>query len=183
MYRLTRILTLAAFMLTTALLTQLAAQSAASDNPRDTVPENTPFDVPYGQPISLERAQSVLAAAIGEARKHNWKVSFSVYDSGGNVVALARMDGAQLSSPSIAEHKARSSVTFRRPTIFYENGIHSNQLYQLSVDGVIASRGGIPLIEGGKLIGAIGAAGGAGSQDQMCAEAGAAIISSQQKNP
>ncbi len=99
------------------------------------------------------------------------------------MVALARMDGAQLSSPEVAEHKARSSVTFRRPTIFYETGIRNNQLYQLSVDGVIASRGGIPLIEGGKLIGAIGAAGGAGSQDQMCAEAGAAVINSEQKRP
>jgi len=46
----------------------------------------------------------------------------------------------------------------------------------LTLDGVIGSRGGIPLVEGGKLIGAIGLSGGAGSQDEVCAKAGAAVI-------
>ena len=54
--------------------------------------------------------------------------------------------------------------------------MQSGTLYQLSLDGVIASRGGIPLIEDGKLIGAIGASGGAGAQDEACAKAGAAAL-------
>jgi glc operon protein GlcG len=46
----------------------------------------------------------------------------------------------------------------------------------VTIDGLIGSRGGIPLVEGGKLIGAIGGSGGTGSQDEVCAKAGAAII-------
>ena len=67
-------------------------------------------------------------------------------------------------------------MTFRRETKVFENGVQGGLTYQLSLDGVIASRGGIPLVEGGKLIGAIGVSGGAGSQDEVCAKAGAAVI-------
>ena len=48
--------------------------------------------------------------------------------------------------------------------------------YMITLDDVIASRGGIPLVEGGKIIGAIGCSGGTGSQDEVVAKAGAALI-------
>jgi Haem degrading protein HbpS-like len=48
--------------------------------------------------------------------------------------------------------------------------------YFLAVDGVIASRGGIPLIEKGSIIGAIGVSGGTDSQDEIVSKAGAAVI-------
>jgi glc operon protein GlcG len=87
------------------------------------------------------------------------------------------MDGAQLGSIAVAEHKARTAVKFRRPTKAFEDGIQKNDFkYQLSLDDVIASRGGIPLIEDDKLIGAIGCSGGAGSQDEAACTAGAATI-------
>ncbi len=145
-------------------------------NPLDVIPDKMPFDVPYGPPIALDRAQSVIAAAIAEGKKHNWKMNVAVVDPGGNLVAFSRMDGAQLASISIAEHKARAAAMFRRDTKLFESGMQSGLVYQLSLDGVIGSRGGIPLVEDGKLIGAIGASGGAGSQDEVCAKAGAAVI-------
>lgn len=151
------------------------AQTAAP-NPLDNVPDKMPFDVPYGAPIPLEHAQAVLAAAIAEAKKHDWKLNFAVVDSGGNLVTFARMDGAQLASVAISEHKARTAASFRRETKVFESGIQSGLVYQVTLDGVIGSRGGIPLVEGGKLIGAIGASGGTGSQDEVCAKAGAAIV-------
>ena len=58
-------------------------------NPLDAVPENMPFDVPYGAPITLERAQAVIAAAVAEAKRHNWKLNVAVVDSGANLVAAA----------------------------------------------------------------------------------------------
>jgi uncharacterized protein GlcG (DUF336 family) len=58
----------------------------------------------------------------------------------------------------------------------FENGIQGGLVYQLSLDGVIGSRGGIPLVEGGKMIGAIGVSGGTGSQDEVCSKAGAATV-------
>jgi glc operon protein GlcG len=147
-------------------------------NPLDIVPERIPFDVPYGPPISLERAQAAINAAVTEAKKHDWKMNIAAVDSGGNLVACQRMDGAMLASIQIAEHKARAAATFRRETKFFENGVQLNNLnYLMTLDGVVASRGGIPLIEDGHLIGAIGVSGGTDSQDEVICKAGVATIS------
>ena len=153
------------------------AQQAAQPNPLDTVPEKMFFDIPYGAPISLERAQAVIAAVVAEAKKRDWKMNVAVVDSGGNLVAFQRMDGAQLASIPISEHKARTAANFRRETKVFENGIQLNNFnYLLTLDGVIASRGGIPLVEGGKLVGAIGCSGGTGSQDEVVCKAGVAAF-------
>ena len=153
------------------------AQQSAPSNPLDTVPEKMPFDIPYGTPISLERAEAAIVAAVAEAKKRDWKLNVAVVDSGGNLVAFQRMDGAQLASIQVSEHKARAAANYRRETKAFENGIQLNNLnYILTLDGVIASRGGIPLVVGGKLVGAIGCSGGTGSQDEVACKAGAAII-------
>src|SRR6201996_4473060 len=148
-----------------------------SSNPLDAIPDEIPFDVPYGPPISLDRAQAVIHAAVAEAKNRNWRMNLAVADSGGNLVAFQRMDGAMLASIQIAEHKARAAATFRRPTKVFEDGINLMHLnYLLAFDGVIASRGGIPLIENGAIIGGIGVSGGTDSQDEIVSNAGAAVI-------
>src|SRR5258707_11568802 len=157
--------------------TEIAIEARRASNPLDVVPDEMPFDVPYGLPISLDRAQAVIHAAVAEARKREWKMNGAVADSGGNLVAFQRMDGAMLAAIQIAEHKARAAVTFRRPTKIFEDGIqlmHFN--YLLAFDGVIASRGGIPLIDQGAVIGAIGSSGGTDSQDEIVSKAGVAVI-------
>ena len=152
-----------------------------ASNPLDFVPDEIPFDVPYGRPISLARAQAVIHAAVEEATRRNWKMNVAIADSGGNLVAFQRMDGAMLAAIQIAEHKARAAVTFRRPTKIFEDGINLMHLnYLLAFDGVIASRGGIPLIERGAIIGGIGCSGGTDSQDEIVSEAGAAQINQTQ---
>jgi uncharacterized protein GlcG (DUF336 family) len=149
----------------------------ASSNPLDAVPDEMPFDVPYGPPISLDRAQAVIHAAVAEAKKRGWKMNVAIVDSGGNLVGFQRMDGAMLASIKIAEHKARVAATFRRETKVFEDGIQLMHLnYLLAFDGIIASRGGIPLSEQGKIIGAIGCSGGTDSQDEVVSKAGAAVI-------
>ena len=153
----------------------ILAQTPAP-NPLDTVPEKMPFDIPYGAPISLERAEAAIAAATAETKKRDWKLSVAVVDSGGNLVAFQRMDGAPISSVQISEHKARASAMFRRETKVFENAIQSGLNYLLTLDNIIASRGGIPLIEGGKIIGAIGCSGGTGSQDEVACKLGAATV-------
>jgi len=153
------------------------AQGAPAPNPLDTVPEKMPFDIPYGTPIGLDRAEAAIAAAVAEAKRHDWKMNVAVVDAGGNLVAFQRMDGAQMASIQVSEHKARASAIYRRETKAFENGIQvSGFNYLMTLDGVIASRGGIPLVEGGKIIGAIGCSGGAGSQDEVVCKAGAATI-------
>jgi glc operon protein GlcG len=154
-----------------------APAPAAAVNPLDAIPENMPFDVPYGAPISLDRAEAAISAAVAEAKKHHWKLNVAVVDSGANLVAFQRMDGAQLASIAVSEHKARASATFRRETKVFEEGIQLKQnYYSLTLDGMVASRGGIPLVEGGKIVGAIGCSGGTGSQDEVACKAGAATI-------
>ena len=92
------------------------------------------------------------------------------------------MDGATLASIQIAQHKARAAVTFRRPTKVFEDGVQLMHLnYLLAFDGIIASRGGIPLIhqgaiDQGDISGAIGCSGGTDSQDEIISKAGAAVI-------
>src|SRR5438270_4896511 len=105
---------------TATLAAGAAAQQPAQPNPRDAVPDKMPFDVPYGAPISLDRAQAAINAAVAESRKRGWKLNVTVVDSGGNLVAFARMDGAALGSIAISEHMARASVKFRRETKAFE---------------------------------------------------------------
>src|SRR5881394_2257746 len=157
--------------------TPIHAQQTPAANPLDVVPDKMPFDIPYGAPISLEHAEAAIAATVAEARKHDWKLNVAVVDSAGNLVAFQRMDGAQLASIQIAEHKARAAATFRRPTKIFEDGIQLMRLnYLLAFDGIIASRGGIPLIDHGAIIGAVGVSGGTDSQDEVVSQAGAAVI-------
>ena len=160
----------------TAILGFSSAAGAQQANPLDVIPDKMPFDVPYGAPIGVDRARAVITAAADEAKKHGWKLNIAVVDSGGNLVAFERMDGAQLASIAISEHKARTAVNYRRETKVIESGIQSGLTYLTTLDGVIGSRGGIPLVENGAIVGAIGCSGGTGSQDEVGAKAGAALI-------
>ena len=154
------------------------AQPAAAPavRPQDVVPDRMPFDVPYGAPIGLERAQAVVAATMAECASHGWKMNVAVVDSGANLVAFARMDGAQLASVAISEHKARAAATYRRETRAYEDALQGGLPYVATLDGMIASRGGVPLVEAGRLVGAVGVSGGTGSQDEVCARVGAGVV-------
>jgi len=173
----TTIVCLGLLMASVALAEEPAAPPAPPANPLDAIPDNMPFNTPYGPPISLQRAQAAIQAAKAEAEKRGWAMNIAVVDSGANLVTMVRMDGAQIASVAICEHKARAAAKYRRPTRIFEDAIQkSHYEYLLTLDDIIASRGGIPLVEGGKLIGAIGCSGGTGSQDEVVCTAGAATI-------
>jgi uncharacterized protein GlcG (DUF336 family) len=155
---------------------ELRAQQQPPPN-LDAIPDKMPFNSPYGPPIGAQKAQSLTQAAAAEASKRDWAMNIAVVDSGGNLVSFLRMDNAQLASIPISEHKARVAVRYRRPTKALEDGVQKSDLkYLATLDDVIASRGGIPLIEDGKIIGAIGCSGGTGSQDEATCMAGAALL-------
>jgi glc operon protein GlcG len=153
-----------------------AAHAQPAPNPMDAIPDKMPFDIPYGAPISLEKADMLINAAVAEAKRRDWRMNVAVVDSGGNLVAFKRMDNAQLASIAISEHKARTAATFRRETKAIEAGIQGGNNYLLTLDGVIGSRGGIPLVVDGKLVGAIGCSGGTGSQDEATCKAALAAL-------
>jgi glc operon protein GlcG len=155
----------------------VAGASSAQQKPDfDAVPEKMPFDIPYGAPISLDKAQAAIAAAVAESKKRGWKMNVAVMDSGGNLVAFQRMDGAQLASIEISEHKARAAVMFRRESKIFENALHSGVNYVMTLRGMVGSRGGIPLVVDGKMVGAIGCSGGTGSQDDTVCQVGAGTV-------
>ena len=172
-----KFLNLTAILLAAAPLGPAIAQAPAPADPRDVVPDKMPFATPYGAPISLQKAEAVAQAAAAEATKRGWTLDIAVVDSGANLVTFKRMDGAQLASIEVSQHKARAAVQFRRNTKALEDALlKGGATFLLTVDGAIAVRGGIPLIEDGKIIGAIGCSGAAASQDDTICTAGAALI-------
>ena len=137
-----------------------------------------PPQIPYGAPISLEQAKKVIAGAEAEAKKNSWNVVIAVLDSGGHVVLLQRLDGAQLGSIDVAKEKAHSAVLYRRPTKMFQDlvGQGGANLRLLRLSGASVLEGGIPLIVDGKLIGAVGVSGVTSEQDAQIAQAGAEAL-------
>jgi uncharacterized protein GlcG (DUF336 family) len=141
-----------------------------------TAPDLMPYDVPYGPTISADRAAEIAAAAVAEARKppRNWKLAVAVVDPNGDLVYFYKMDNTQLGSIDIAINKARTAARLRRPTEDLWKAIQTQGGAYLATLGDFAlAMGAFPLIENGKLIGAIGASGGTGAQDNVAAKAGA----------
>jgi uncharacterized protein GlcG (DUF336 family) len=129
---------------------------------------------PYGTPISLEQAKKVMTGAEAEARKNNWNVVIAILDSGGNVVMLHRMDGAQFGSIEVARDKAYSAVAFRRPTKVFEDlvGQGGANLRLLRLSGASPLEGGLPIVIDGKIAGGIGVSGVTSQQDAQIGRAG-----------
>jgi glc operon protein GlcG len=82
----------------------------------------------------------------------------------------------QLASISIAEHKARAAAKYRRPTRIFEDTVQKGVVYITTLDDVITSRCGIPVIEDGKIIGAIAARAAPGPRTRRYARSCAGTI-------
>ena len=133
-----------------------------------------PPTTPYGAPISLADAKKAMAAAEAEAAKNGWGVAIAIVDSGANLVMLQRLDNAQLSSARIAEQKARTAAEFRRPTKVFEDAVAGGGIgLRVLSFGASVAEGGVPIVSGGKVIGAIGVSGVQSHQDAQVAQAGA----------
>src|SRR6188768_3968777 len=136
----------------------------------------TPAPPPqYGQPgVTLEQATKAVEAAAAEAKKNGWFLAIAVVSNGGHLVHFSKMDQTQFASVQIAIHKAKAAATFRRPTKVFEDRIAAGGagLTALTLDGIIASEGGIPIVIGGKIVGGMGCSGGTGQQDGQACQAG-----------
>src|ERR1700691_2630470 len=140
-------------------------------------PDAMPFDIPYGVSIGLERAKQVMAAAEAEAKRRNWKLNIAVVDTNGELVHFSRMEGAQIASGSVSVGKARTAARFRRESRVFYNAYEGGHSYIGTIDPtLVASPGGFPLVEGGKLIGAVGCSGGTGDQDAAVCKVGADVV-------
>ena len=114
---------------------------------------------PYGEPLTLEQAKKIAAAAEAEAKKIDVSHNIAMVNPGGQLVFFQRMDGNQ-DLGTVAIEKAVTAARLRRPTT-----------------GSVADKlGGLPILVDGKIIGGIGISGGRAPQDVQAAEAGLAAI-------
>jgi glc operon protein GlcG len=144
------------------------------------VPAQAPAQAPspYGANVSLENAKKVAAPALAEAEKNHWNMAVAIVDTSGNLVYYEKMDNTQLGSANVAIDKARCAALFKRPTKAFQDTLAAggDGLRVLTLKGVVAVEGGIPLVMDGKIVGAIGVSGAASSQDAQCAKAGADVL-------
>jgi uncharacterized protein GlcG (DUF336 family) len=130
--------------------------------------------------ISLDEARAVIAAGEEKARENGQPSNIAVVDSGGNLVAHIRMDGALIGSVDISINKAYTARAFDISTAdLGANAQPGAQFYGVQVSNhgrVRIFAGGLPLRAGGRIVGAVGVSGGSGAQDQSVAEAAAAAF-------
>ncbi len=123
--------------------------------------------------LTLEGAKKVAAAAEAEAKKNNWNVVIVVVDDGGNLMYLQRIDGTQTGSIQVAIDKARTAQAFKRPTKVFEDAIAGGRNALIALHGALPLEGGLPIMVGGQLVGAIGVSGVKSTEDGQIAKAGA----------
>jgi uncharacterized protein GlcG (DUF336 family) len=133
---------------------------------------------PYGAPVSVEIAKRAAAAALGEAHKNGWFMAVAIVDPHGDLIYYEKMDNTQLGSAKVSVNKARSAALYKRPTKAFQDALAGGGagLRVLGLEGAVPVEGGIPLIAGGKIIGAIGVSGDVSEHDAQCAKAGADAI-------
>ena len=127
---------------------------------------------PYGQAVNLETAKKIGAAAAAEAKKNSWNVAIAIVDNHGFLVYYEMMDDTQTASANVAIEKAKTSAMYRRTSKELEDNIAGGRVAVLGLPGATPIEGGLPLVVGGKMIGAIGVSGVSSAQDGMVAKAG-----------
>lgn len=132
----------------------------------------------YGTPITVEMAKKVAAPAVAEARKNQWNMAIAIVDTAGDLVYFERMDDTQVGSVGVALDKARSAARFKRPTKAFQDALAAGGegLRILALQGAVPVDGGVPLVSGGRIVGAIGVSGGTSAQDGQVAAAGVAAL-------
>ena len=127
---------------------------------------------PYGPSVDLATAKKMAAAAVAEATKNKWSVAIAIVDTHGFLVYFEKLDQTQTASVQVAMDKARSAAIYRRPTRVFEEVVTKGRVGVLTLSGICAVTGGLPIIKDGKVIGAIGASGVKSEQDEQVSKAG-----------
>src|SRR3954466_11826773 len=126
--------------------------------------------------ITLERAQALIQAGIAEADRQGLTLAFAVVDAGGHLVALQRMDGAPWIAPEVAIGKAWTAAAYGLPSAAQGEKMKELHPFSAAISAAPGARtrpemGGRPITEGETVMGAMGASGGTGQQDEDCVRA------------
>ncbi len=157
-------LTLLAICAAVAFGSQVHAQAPAAPPPG------------YGAPITLDQAKAAVAAAEVEGKKNGWNLTFAVVGPSGDLIYFEKSDLAGMATVKIAQDKAMTSALFRAPTKAFMDRLQAGETYVMTLRGVTPVAGGMPIVVGGKLIGAIGVSGATALQDHQVAQAAIAAV-------
>jgi len=122
--------------------------------------------------LNLADAKAIAAAAEAEALASKWNVTIAILDDGGNLLYLQRLDEAPLGSIVVAQEKARTALLFKRPTKAFEEMIANGRTVMLTLPGATPIEGGLPLLNKGEIVGAVGVSGVQSAEDAQIARAG-----------
>jgi glc operon protein GlcG len=146
------------------LLAALATGASAQDKRPD-----------YGTAVNAAGAKKIAVGVLAECQKNGWNVAVAVVDTHGLLVYFEQMDNTQTASIDIAIGKAKAAATYRRTTRVFMEAINKGGSATITLPGVFASPGGVPIMVDGKVTGGVGVSGVTGDQDEQCAKAGLGI--------
>ena len=126
----------------------------------------------YGTDITVEIAKKIAAASLAECQANKWNVAVAVVNTHGSLVYYERMNNTQSASARVSVDKATAAAMYRRTTRVFAETIAKSGPAVMTLPGVVASPGGMPIFSGGKIIGGLGVSGVTGDQDEQCAKAG-----------
>jgi glc operon protein GlcG len=126
--------------------------------------------------LTLDAAKAIAAAAETFALSREWTIAVAVVDAAGGLILFHLLEDTQPGSQEVALHKARTAARFKRPTKALEDAVAGGRQALLSLPGVTAVEGGLPILVDGRVIGAVGVSGMQSSQDSQVAEAGLAAF-------
>jgi uncharacterized protein GlcG (DUF336 family) len=114
--------------------------------------------------LSLAQARACIARGLDRARELGFLVAIAVVDEAGHLIACERMDGALWVTPEIARAKANAAAAFRASTLDLEERFTKRMLFADNVASLgdyrlVFGRGGMPLTDGDRIVGAVGVSG------------------------
>jgi uncharacterized protein GlcG (DUF336 family) len=127
--------------------------------------------------LDLDAADVMTEAAIAFAHDHQLRLSIAILDAGGNVVRITRMDGCNFLSPDIARGKAFGAAAWKLPSVelntrFQANPASAAGMVAASGNRVTMVQGALPIWDGARCVGAIGASGARSDEDEAAVRAG-----------
>jgi uncharacterized protein GlcG (DUF336 family) len=130
--------------------------------------------------IGLERALELISAGEQAAASDGLALAFAVVDAGGHLVALHRMDGAPWIAPEVAIGKAWTAAAYGAPSAAQGEKMRDLHAFSAAISAATGGRftpqiGGLPIMDGESVVGAMGASGGTGQQDEDAVRAALSV--------